>query len=237
MREGFHKDLEWLTERTEEALGMARDAIEMTVEAVVERDVTMADAVIAGDDRLDRIYETIHSEMLGVIARQAPVAGDLRLLTGLGFMAMHIERMGDSCVTVAKLVKLAGPNIYPVDISARIAWMGQALLKMIDQAAKSFELRDVHLAKDLVRLDDSIDEANIVIFGTATGPLLPDEARAWGGYMMLAGRAMERLGDHIVDLGEQIAFIVTGEFQEFTDASHAEVLTGTTAQRPSELDA
>lgn len=236
MREGFHKDLDWLTERTEEALAMARDALEMTVEALVERDSAMADAVIAGDDKLDRIYETIHSEMLGVIARQAPVAGDLRLLTGLGFMAMHIERMGDGCVNVAKLVKLAGPSVYPVDIAARIAWMGQALLKMIDQAASAFELGDVELAKDLVRLDDSIDEANIAIFETATGPELPAEARAWAGYMMLAGRAMERVGDHIVDLGEQIAFIVTGEFQEFTDASHAEVPAGPTAQRPSELD-
>lgn len=235
MREGFHNDLDWLTERTEEALGIARDQLELTVEAVVERDPALADAVIAGDDKLDQAYQTIHSEMLGVVARQAPVAGDLRLLTGLGFMAMHIERMGDGCVNVAKLAKLAGPYVYPVDISARIAVMGHSLLQMIDQSARAFEQRDVQLARDLVRLDDAIDDANLAIFDTATGPLLPQEARAWAGYMMLIGRAMERVGDHIVDLGEQIAFIVTGEFQEFTDASHTGVpsISRTEHSRPS----
>lgn len=220
MRNNFQKDLDWLTSRTEESLGLARDAMEMAIEALLERNEALADEVIAGDDKLDAIYQSIHNEMLGVIARQAPVASDLRLLTGLGFMAMHIERMGDGCVNVAKLVKLAGPQVYPFDIAARVAFMGQSLLVMVDQAARAFRERDVALAQDLVRLDDAIDDANRRVFDTAVSPAMPAEARAWAGYMLLIGRALERVGDHIVDLGEQIAFIVTGEFREFTDASH-----------------
>lgn len=224
MRESFQKDLDWLCERTEEALALVRDAVELTVEAIVERDAELANQVIAGDDRIDAMYQTIHSEMLGVIARQAPVAGDLRLLTGLGYMAIHIERMGDGCVNIAKLIKLAGPAVHPTDLPARVAAMGKDLISMIDQSANAFNKRDIDLALELARMDDRIDESNRRIFQTAVGPELPPDIRQWAGYMLLIGRAMERIGDHIVDLGEQIAFIVTGEFREFTDASHDDSL-------------
>lgn len=224
MRESFQNDLDWLVQRTEESLGLVRSAVERTVEAIVERDAELADQIIAGDDKIDAIYQTIHSEMLGVIARQAPVASDLRLLTGLGYMAIHIERMGDGCVNIAKLVKLAGTQVYPTDLTARIATMGKDLITMIDQAARAFHDRNVELALDLVRLDDAVDEGNRRVFNIAVGPQLPPEIRQWAGYMLLIGRAMERIGDHTVDLGEQIAFIVTGEFREFTDASHEDSL-------------
>lgn len=221
MRTGFHNDLEWLEERAEEALGMARDALETVLAAVAESSEPLADAVIEGDDRIDNINHLIQSETLGIIARQAPVASDLRLLTGLGYMATHIERMGDCSVNIAKLVKLAGPVAYSPDIVRRLVAMGNALLLMIDQASRAFAARDVELARNLAERDDPIDEANRLIFQVAVGPEIPTEARPWAGYMLLCGRALERLGDHIVDLGEQIAFIVTGEFEEFTDASHA----------------
>lgn len=220
MRDSFQNDLDWLVQRTEDALALARDAVELTVEAIVERDSAIAERVIAGDDQIDTLYQTIHSEMLGIIARQAPVASDLRLLTGLGYMAIHIERMGDGCVNIAKLVRLAGPNVYPSDLTTRIATMGKDLLAMIDQAGRAFHERDVDMALELVRMDDSVDEANLRVFQEAVSPHMPPEIRQWAGYMLLIGRAMERIGDHAVDLGEQIAFIVTGEFREFTDASH-----------------
>jgi phosphate transport system protein len=224
MRENFQNDLDWLVQRTEESFALVRDAVQKTVEALVERDADLADQIIDGDDRLDAIYQTIHSEMLGVIARQAPVASDLRLLTGLGYMAIHIERMGDGCVNIAKLIKLAGPNVYPTDLTVRIATMGKDLITMIDHADRAFKERNVDLARDLVRLDDAVDDGNRRVFQIAVGPQLPPEIRQWAGYMLLIGRAMERIGDHAVDLGEQIAFIVTGEFREFTDASHEDSL-------------
>lgn len=224
MRDSFQNDLDWLVQRTDEALGLVRDAVAKTVDALVERDAAVADQVIAGDDRIDALYQTIHSEMLGVIARQAPVASDLRLLTGLGFMAIHIERMGDGCVNIAKLTKLAGTNVYPFDLTVRIAAMGKDLIAMIDQASRAFEQRDVEMAFELVRLDDVIDDGNLRVFQAAVGAQMPPEMRQWAGYMLLISRAMERIGDHIVDIGEQIAFIVTGEFREFTDASHEDSL-------------
>lgn len=224
MRDSFQNDLDWLVQRTDESLGLVRAAVSKTVDALVERDAALADEVIAGDDQIDTLFQTIHSEMLGVIARQAPVASDLRLLTGLGYMAIHIERMGDGCVNIAKLVKLAGVNVYPSDLTVRIAAMGKDLIAMIDQASRAFAQRDVEMALELVRLDDSIDEGNLRVFQTAVGAQMPPEMREWAGYMLLISRAMERIGDHAVDLGEQIAFIVTGEFREFTDASHEDSL-------------
>ncbi|MBK5230472.1 MAG: phosphate signaling complex protein PhoU, partial [Thermoleophilia bacterium] len=227
MRDNFQNDLDWLVQRTEESLTLVRGAVEKTVAAILERDAELANQIIAGDDQIDAIYQTIHSEMLGVIARQAPVASDLRLLTGLGYMAIHIERMGDGCVNIAKLIKLAGPHVYPTDLTARIAAMGKDLITMIDQAGRAFRERNVDLALDLVRLDDAVDDGNRRVFQIAVGPELPPEIRQWAGYMLLIGRAMERIGDHAVDLGEQIAFIVTGEFREFTDASHEDSLEWT----------
>jgi phosphate transport system protein len=227
MRDSFQNDLDWLVQRTEESLTLVRGAVEKTVAAILERDAELADQIIAGDDQIDAIYQTIHSEMLGVIARQAPVASDLRLLTGLGYMAIHIERLGDGCVNIAKLIKLAGPHVYPTDLTARIAAMGKDLITMIDQAGRAFRERNVDLARGLVRLDDAVDDGNRRVFQIAVGPELPPEIRQWAGYMLLIGRAMERIGDHAVDLGEQIAFIVTGEFREFTDASHEDSLEWT----------
>src|SRR5665647_1408841 len=173
MRNSFQDDLEALEVQTADALMIARDALEQTVEALIERDDSLASAVIAGDDKLDDLYQEIHTDMLSVIARQAPVAGDLRLLTGLGFMAVHIERMGDGCVNIAKLLRLAGPESHSADLTARVATMGKDLIAMLDQAARAFEGRDVELATELADLDDAIDEANLKVFKTACSEQVP----------------------------------------------------------------
>lgn len=224
MRTSFHRDISWLEQRTAFALTIARDAIEQVAESLIEHDLALADAVIREDDRLDAIYLEIQNEMFSIIARQAPVAGDLRRLMAYGNMSTHIERMGDGCVNAAKMIKLAGPEIYPYDITARLAATAKDLLAMTDQAARAFADHNVELAIDLERLDDAIDDANRRVFQVAVGAEIPAELREWAGYMLLMARAFERTGDHIVDLGEQIAFVVTGEFREFTDASHEESL-------------
>lgn len=224
MRNSFQRDIAWLEERTSHALMIARDAIEQIAEAVIERDLELADSVIAEDDKLDAVYREIQEEMLSIIARQAPVASDLRMLMGLGYMSTHIERIGDGCVNAAKMIKLGGPDAQPFDITARLAGMAKDVLRMVDMASRSFAERNVELALELVRLDDAVDEANRRVFQEAVGPAIPDALREWAGYMLLTARALERMGDHIVDVGEQISFIVTGEFHEFTDASHEDSL-------------
>ena len=224
MRESYQHDLTYLEGRTREAIAAARDALEQLVEAVIERDTEIIAEVIADDDRLDELYQEIHREMLAIIARQAPVAGDLRLLTGLGMMGLHLERVGDSCVNIAKMLQLAGDGGPENDLLARFAAIGKELISMLDQAGLALQQRDVALAVDLVERDDEIDRANRRIFELATLAELPEDARQWAGCMLLIGRSFERIGDHIVDLGELIAFIVTGTFEEFSDASHEQNL-------------
>jgi phosphate transport system protein len=158
------------------------------------------------------------------MARQAPVASDLRLIAALLDLIRNIERMGDQCVNIAKLVPLVGRE-PPVEegILARIDRMMRQAISQVAQCKQAFSRRDVQLAEDLVRQDDEIDRLNREIFSLALQSGEDPDAREWGATMMLVARSIERVGDNAVDIGEQTAFVVTGLFREFTDASHPEI--------------
>jgi phosphate transport system protein len=131
------------------------------------------------------------------------------------------ERMGDQCVNIAKLLPIAGFEA-PVDeeMRSQIVRMGALARSEVEQAKQAFLLRDVALAEDLVRQDEQINRLNREVFQRAveTGDDL--DSREWAMTMMLVARALERIGDNAVDIGEQVAFVVTGLFREFSDASH-----------------
>jgi phosphate transport system protein len=132
-----------------------------------------------------------------------------------------IERMGDQCVNVAKVIPITGHE-PPADerIVEDILAMGKQVDAQLAQAKRSFEDRDVEMARDLVRKDDVVDDLNKEIFRIALEIGDDHDRREWAMTMILAGRAIERIGDNTVDIGEQVAFIVTGLFREFQDASH-----------------
>jgi phosphate transport system protein len=135
---------------------------------------------------------------------------------------MHsIERMGDQCVNISKVIPLTG-NEAPVheEMINRVLLMGKQARTMVSQAKKAFEGRDVELARDLVRQDDLIDNLNKECFQIAVQVGEDPDTREWAMTMMLVARAIERIGDNAVDIGEQVAFVVTGLFREFEDASH-----------------
>ncbi|HEX5896780.1 MAG TPA: phosphate uptake regulator PhoU, partial [Thermoleophilaceae bacterium] len=163
----------------------------------------------------------VHQGILSLLALQAPVAGDLRIVAALLHVIKHVERMGDQCVNMAKLVPLAGhqppSDARMLDLIQR---MGEQARAQVVQCGQAFERRDVEMAQDLVRQDDEIDRLNREVFHHALE--LGDEAdrREWAMHMMLVGRCIERIGDNAVDIGEQTAFVVTGLFREFEDASH-----------------
>jgi phosphate transport system protein len=134
---------------------------------------------------------------------------------------LHLERMADYCVTVAKLTKLMGDlNVSESAISGSIEDMGQRAEQMIRVALDSFATRDADKAQTLVDLDELIDRAN----RRATEDVLAlgdsPEEREYGLRMLVVSRCVERIGDHAVDIGEQVVYLVTGEFREFSDASH-----------------
>jgi phosphate transport system protein len=223
-RAQFQQELATLEEQALGALDMVATALDRALETVQHQDVELASMVIADDDRIDGRYLEVHQGILSLFALQAPVATDLRVVAALLHVIKHVERMGDQCVNIAKLVPLAGHE-PPADenMLADIAEMGAFARSQVVQCKHAFANRDVGLAQDLVRQDDEIDRLNRKIFRTALD--LGDDAdrREWAMHMMLIGRAIERIGDNAVDIGEQTAFVVTGLFREFEDASHPEL--------------
>ena len=133
---------------------------------------------------------------------------------------LHLERMADYCVTVAKLTKLAATGSREPRIVASMAEMGVRAEEMTRVALRSFQHRDASRAEALVDLDELIDRANRRLAEHVLE--LGADQREWGLRMLVVSRCLERIGDHAVDIGEQTAYLVTGEFREFTDASHPE---------------
>jgi phosphate transport system protein len=202
-------------------LDLVGAALERTLEAVEHQDIELAQLVIADDDRIDGRYLEVHQALITLLATQSPVATDLRLISALLHVLKNVERMGDQCVNVCKLIPLTG-NEPPADqeMVSRILTMGKHTRTLIMQAKRSFEDRNVEMARDLVRQDDVVDNLNRECFHLALEIGDDADRREWAMTMLLAARAIERIGDNAVDIGEQVAFVVTGLFKEFEDASH-----------------
>ena len=220
-RTHFQDELAGLEQSALGGLELVATALDRALETVQNQDIELASMVIADDDRIDGRYLEVHQGILSLLALQAPVAGDLRVVAALLHVIKHVERMGDQCVNMAKLVPLDGhePPSDPRMLEL-IQRMGDQARRQVIQCGQAFDRRDVEMAEDLVRQDDEIDRLNREVFHTALE--LGDEAdrREWAMHMMLVGRCIERIGDNAVDIGEQTAFVVTGLFREFEDASH-----------------
>jgi phosphate transport system protein len=219
-RTQYQDELTKLEERALEGLDMVIAALDRTLEAVEQQDAELATLVIADDDRIDGRYLEINQSILTMLATQAPVATDLRLISAMLHVIHSVERMGDQCVNIAKVIPLTG-NDAPqrAEMIDRIVRMGQQARGMLSQAKKAFENRDLGLARDLVHQDDLIDQLNKECFQVAVQVGDDADIREWAMTMMLVARAIERIGDNAVDIGEQVAFVVTGLFEEFEDAS------------------
>jgi phosphate transport system protein len=220
-RSHYQDDLDSLEANCLGGLDLVISALDRTMEAVQHQDTELAELVIADDDRIDGRYLEVHQAILTLLATQAPVATDLRLISALLHVMHSIERMGDQCVNISKVIPLTGYDA-PVhsEMIDRIVLMGKQARTMVSQAKKAFEARDVDLARDLVRQDDLIDNLNKECFQIAVQVGDEADVREWAMTMMLVARAIERIGDNAVDIGEQVAFVVTGLFREFEDASH-----------------
>ena len=221
LRQRFKEELSSLEEHTLGALDIVTAQIDRTLEALEHQDVELAEMIVADDDRLDGRFLEVHQGILSLLALQAPVAGDLRLVAALLHTIKHIERMGDQCVNVAKLIPLTGWE-PPVDeqLLATILRMGRQARSEAVQCKRAFAERDVPLAEDLVRQDREINRANREVFRRAIDIGEDPDTREWAMTMVMVARAFERIGDNAVDIGEQVAFVVSGLFREFSDSSH-----------------
>jgi phosphate transport system protein len=221
VRVHYQEELEQLEASALEGLDMVNTALGRTLEAVEHQDVELAQLVVADDDRIDGRYLEVHQALITLLATQSPVATDLRLISSLLHVLKNIERMGDQCVNVCKVIPISG-NEPPADreMVELILKMGRHTKTLIAQAKRAFEERDAEMAQDLVRLDDVVDNLNRDCFRLALEIGDDADKREWAMTMLLAARALERTADNAVDIGEQVAFVVTGLFREFEDASH-----------------
>ncbi len=226
-RQHFQDELARLEESALGGLDLVALSLDRALETVQHQDVELASMVIADDDRIDGRYLEVHQGILSLLALQAPVAGDLRIVAALLHVIKHIERMGDQCVNMAKLVPLAGHE-PPADTELldNLGRMGELARSLVVQSKQAFSRRDVGMAQDLVRQDDEIDKLNRACFRRALEIGDDPDPREWAMHMMLIARCLERVGDNAVDIGEQCAFVVTGLFREFEDASHPELGPG-----------
>jgi phosphate transport system protein len=220
-RPAFHEQLVEIERQALGAIDFVVTALDRSLEALEQRDVELASLVIADDDRIDGRYLEVHQGVLSLLALQAPVATDLRTVAAILHVIKHIERMGDQCVNIAKLIPLDGHE-PPVDeeIMSSIERMALLARSLVTQSKHAFCERNVALAEDLVRQDDEIDRLNKAIFRRALDIGDEPDRREWAMHMILVARCLERIGDNAVDIGEQTAFVVTGLFREFADASH-----------------
>jgi phosphate transport system protein len=223
-RAHFQAELQKLETQALGGLDMVIEQLDRVLEALEHQDVELAQMVISDDDRVDGRYLEVHQGILSLLARQAPVAGDLRLVAALLHVIMHVERMGDQCVNIAKMLPITGhrPPIRE-EVRALLLQMGAHARSEIGQSKRAFADRDVALAEDLVRQDREINRINREVFRLALEVGDDPDVREWAMTMVLVARALERIGDNAVDIGEQVAFVVTGLFTEFAEGHNVPV--------------
>ena len=206
-------DILGMGELSERAVGKA-------VGALIEHEDAQAHEVIAADDEIDEKYMSIENRVLQVMALQTPVAGDLRLISVILHSNLHLERIGDMAVNIAKIYLSVRHLPTSQSIQANIREMDDVVRPMIRTAMEAFRRRDLELCLRLPEMDDPVDRLNLGMYKEVAALAGDPELLNWGLRMILVARQLERVGDHSVDIGEQVGFLLTGEFREFTDASH-----------------
>jgi phosphate transport system protein len=225
IRANFHEALQAAEDSLLAEGSIVREQLLSVMEALTSRDAELAERIILQDDRVDGVYLDTQAQVLNLLALQAPVAGDLRLVSAILHANVHLERMGDLCVNIAKFVRARHP--YPTDspMLLRISEMGSRAAEMLDLALSAFAQRSVDLAEALPERDEYLDRLNRGMVGDLKEYASDEASFEWATRLLLVARYLERFGDHTVDIGEQIAFLVTGVFREFEDASQPEETT------------
>jgi phosphate transport system protein len=222
MRVTFQEELDQLEASLQEEGSLVLRVFRGALNALGQRDVELADDVIAFDDEVDRLYLRVEEGIESLLARQTPVAVDLRLVLAMLHTNLHLERMADYSVTIAKLTKLVADVEGDPALMQTLQEMGDRAEEMIRVALDAFANRNLAAAESLVALDELIDRSNRRFVDRVLEIVSEPGVREWVLRMVLVSRTLERIGDHAVDIGEQVAYLLTAEFREFTDASHPE---------------
>lgn len=225
----FHREIEELEHTLLGVADRAEQMVEKAVTAFTGGDLRLAEEVIAADDEIDKIYLDVHNRWINLMARQQPMASDLRRMSMLLHMNTTLERMGDQCVNIAKMAQ-ATEGLPPVAaIAGKLREMTDQVRAMIRTGIEAVVRRDADEARLLPAMDEPVDRLNRNMYQEVVHSG-PDLARLeWATKALMVSRALERVGDQVVDIGEQLAFLLTGEMAEFDEDGLAETGDAQTA--------
>ncbi|MEV0283601.1 MULTISPECIES: phosphate signaling complex protein PhoU [unclassified Kribbella] len=210
MREMYHEQLNDILIDLERMTLVVSAAVQRSTSALLAADLSAAEAVIGADTQLDAAGETVEEKIFDVIARQAPVAAELRMLVAALRMVADLERMGDLAAHVAKIARLRYPApAIPTELHGMIEEMSRATRRMVDQAGEVISTRDVSAALRIEAADDEMDRLRRNQFRQMMDPSWPHGVEV-AVDLALLGRYYERIADHAVSMARRVIFLVTG---------------------------
>jgi phosphate transport system protein len=212
MRDVFHEELERINLALVSLGGQIKQALDSATHALLTADLSLAEKVIADDDLVDNAQHQLDAQTIDLMARQQPVASDLRALVTSLRMSADLERMGDMAHHIAKLARMRYPaTAVPPELLLTIQEMGRVASKIAEKATNIIKTRDTEAAKMLEKDDDEMDILHRKLFAT-----LLDDKWAHGIEsaidMTLIGRYYERFADHAVSISRRVYFLVTGQY-------------------------
>ena len=219
MRDAFHEELDAIQATLVTMGEMVSLAMSRSSEALLKADVKLAEQVISEDEKLDTIQHDLEARSINLMARQQPVAQDLRILVTSLRMSADLERMGDLCHHIAKLARMRYPEVaVPAELVKTIESMGTTAVKIIEKSTHVVKTQDLQAAIELETDDDEMDKLHRALFVA-----LLDDSWSHGIEaaidMTLLGRYYERCADHAVSIARRVYFLVKGEYASESQAA------------------
>lgn len=217
MRSHFHQEMADLEQTLLNVADQAEQMVGMAVNAVTIPNMELAARVVALDNQIDQTYLNVHNRWMALMALQQPMAGDLRMMSVLLHLNTTLERMGDQCVNIAKMAQVTYGLPRSERIVAQIREMGDLVRPMIRTGIEALVRRDLDEARLLPAMDEPVDRLNRNMYKEVVECGNDPAVLEWATRMMMVSRALERIGDQVVDIAEQTAFLLTGEMMEFDE--------------------
>lgn len=221
MRDAFHEDLDRITDSLVEMTRLVGSAVGRSTTALLDADVNLAESVIAADEQIDELRINLDNTAVDLLARQQPVATDLRIVVTAMHMAADLERMGDLARHIAKVARLRYPDsAVPPEIRSVIIEMDQVAVRIVAKVGSIIAAKDIHAAESLADDDDEMDALHLKVFHLLLGDHWEHGTAAAVDITLLA-RYYERFADHAVAVAQRVIYLVTGEWGEAAhEAAH-----------------
>ena len=212
IRSVFQDELDGVSQTLFELSVMVSDSMARATKSVMTKDLKLAEEVISSDEKIDTVQHELDARIIDIIARQQPVASDLRALVTALRMSADLERMGDLAHHVAKLVRLRHPgSAVPAELLALVEVIGETAEKIATKTGVVISSRDVALAAQVEKDDDEMDELHRKLISKLVEPSWPHGVET-AIDLTLLGRYYERYADHAVSVSRRVIFLVTGRF-------------------------